>query len=337
MTRNTFDPFRTVLDRLGVVQDLQETVHPDRGLANVTEALDSGVTPVVWADVFSLPYNQYPQIKSMWGTMPILVHGYDGTSFFVADRSKVSWKLSADEFMAARAKVKDIRFRVATLSPPDKTKLQEAVLAGIRQCIGLFCDGSPRGAKDSFGFGAFQNWANMLVNKRNKFSWERVFSTGRDLYQGLAGMVCQPGVFGWIMTWSGGRGASRGLYADFLDEAASLLGKRDLGPVAAKFRQSEKLWCDLAHSALPENIPCLHESGKLLLQRRELFIEKGPAGQDGIRDIDKRLGELAEASKKLNPSSEEVRSLRENLREQVLRIHDVERDAIESLRRAVAK
>ena len=336
MTRNTFDPFPTTLDRLGIIQDLQETIHPDRGLSNVIEALDSGVTPAVWVDVFTLKYNQYPQIKNMWGTMPLLVHGYDGDSLLIADRSKVSWKLSTAEFTAARARVKEIRFRAATLSPPDNTKLKEAVLAGIRQCISLFRDGSPRGAKDSFGFGAFQNWADMLVNKRNKQSWERVFSTGRDLYQGLAGMVCQPGVFSWIMTWSGGPGAARGVYADFLDEAATILERPRLKDVAHRFRQSMELWRRLAQSALPDNIPCLFESGKLLMQRRELFVEKGPAGQDGIREIDKRLDELANASKTLDRSSEEIRNLLANLRDQVLQIRDAEREAIEALRNAVA-
>jgi hypothetical protein len=335
MTRNTFDPFPATLERLGIIQDLQETIHPDRGLSNVIEALDSGVTPVVWVDVFTLKYNQYPQIKNMWGTMPILVHGYNGDSFLIADRSKVSWRLSTEEFMAERARIKDIRFRAATLSPPDKAKLKEAVLSGIRQCIRLFRDGSPRGAKDSFGFGAFQNWADMLVNKRNKQSWERVFSTGRDLYQGLAGMVCQPGVFGWIMTWSGGPGAARGVYADFLDEAATILERPQLNDVAQQFRRSMDLWSRLARSAVPDRIPCLFESGNLLLQRRELFVEKGPAGQDGIRKIDKHLDELANASKTLDPSSEEVRSLLASLRDQVLHLRDTERAAIEALQDAV--
>src|SRR5437016_1346387 len=42
ITRNTFDPFETITDRLGIVQDTRETVDPNRGLANLIEAIESG-------------------------------------------------------------------------------------------------------------------------------------------------------------------------------------------------------------------------------------------------------------------------------------------------------
>src|SRR5438046_1574642 len=53
MTRNTFNPFQTILDRLGIVQDLHETIQPDRGMTNLVEALESGSPAIVWADIFS--------------------------------------------------------------------------------------------------------------------------------------------------------------------------------------------------------------------------------------------------------------------------------------------
>src|SRR5215471_13077749 len=188
LTRNTFRPYRTAIDRLGIVEDTKETVDPKRGLANLSEAIENGSPTIVWADVLSLPYTNVTANQNMWAVMPMVVHSFDGASFHLADRSKVSWKVPADALTAARARVKKARFRIATLSPPDGNKLPTAVEAGIRQCIDLFDGvGAPRGHAENFGFAGLQKWAEMLVNKRNKPSWARVFPTGADMYQALVG------------------------------------------------------------------------------------------------------------------------------------------------------
>src|SRR5579872_3220839 len=229
LTRNTFDPFQAVIDRMGIVQETKETVDPKRALANLVEALENGSAAAVWVDVFSLPYTNLPSNQKIWAMMPVLVHAYDGQSFYVADRSRVSLKLSVEELMAARARVKKDRFRMATFSPPDPKKLPEAITAGIRQCVRLFDGiGAPRGHADNFGFSGFQKWASMLENARNKQSWARVFPSGADLFQALAGRTAQPGVFIWVMTWGAAPDAERGLFADFIEEAAEILNKPKL-------------------------------------------------------------------------------------------------------------
>src|SRR5579864_8719866 len=39
LTRNTFNPFQTIINRLGIIQETQETLDPKRGLANLIRAL----------------------------------------------------------------------------------------------------------------------------------------------------------------------------------------------------------------------------------------------------------------------------------------------------------
>jgi hypothetical protein len=89
LTRNTFNPYRTVIDRLGIIEDTKETVDAKRGLANLIESIESGSPTIVWADVLSLPYTNAPANQNMWAVMPMVVHSYDGASFHLADRSKV--------------------------------------------------------------------------------------------------------------------------------------------------------------------------------------------------------------------------------------------------------
>jgi hypothetical protein len=227
--------------------------------------------------------------------------------------------------------VKKDRFRIATLCPPDPKKLPAAIEAGIRQCSDLFNGtGAPRGHGENFGFGGLQKWADMLVNKRNKQSWARLFPTGADLFQALAGRQTQPGIFVWIMTWGAGPDAERGIFADFLEEAALILAKPKVGSIAAQFRKSAELWHSLAEAALPAGIPLLRETRELLLRQRSLFIEKGPAAADERRQIAARLAEIAKAAAEtLDPSSAAIQRILANLREGVLSIASIaERDRI---------
>ena len=72
LTRNTFQPWDTLLSRLGVVQNIRHTAKPERGVRNLVEALQEGHAPIVWADIFTLPYNALPLDDGMWAMMPLL-------------------------------------------------------------------------------------------------------------------------------------------------------------------------------------------------------------------------------------------------------------------------
>jgi hypothetical protein len=100
-------------------------------------------------------------------------------------------------------------------------------------------------ASDSFGLPAWRKWARTLTNERAAKGWPRVFASG----QGLAGALLstyegiQPvGMFG---------GHLRGLYADFLDEAAALLETPALADAAVAWRDAGERWQALAELVLP--------------------------------------------------------------------------------------
>lgn len=336
LTRNTFDPLETVFERLALPREVIHTTSAARGEENLREALGSGQPAIVWADMFSLSYNTLPYDERNWRVAPVLVYGLEDDCAYLADRAEAPIVIPASELQTARARIKKDKFRVMTLEAPDAGRLAAAVSKGIWECISLYTDAPPRGKRDSFGLAALRYWAKMLTNTRNRHSWIRYFSPGERLWMALAGNVTQPGIFSSIMH-EDGNSAERGMYADFLDEAAVILEKSDLNAVAELFRKSEAEWSTLGRIVLPQNVPVFKETRELLLQKQGLFLEQGVSALEEIRQINARLRELQEHVAREFPMPEnELIDFFNRLAEQVLVIHDCEQTAIEKLQAAMS-
>ena len=336
LTRNTFNPFPTILERLGIAQDVQQTNKPETAEKNLLETLGSGLYPILWADQFSLPYNCLPADEPMWGMMPVLALESDGKSVSVADRSSQPLHISMTELTKARGRVKEDKYRLMTLDVPQPAKLAGAVHKGICQTISLFTEEPPRGGRQNFGFAAYEKLAELLVNTRNKQSWERFFAPGVRMYHALAGSPVQPGAYHWINTWGSADGAERGLYADFLMEADQILKRPLLKDAAEKFLESHKLWLAFADALLPNDVPIFGESKKLIQKKDNLFVEKGESALSEIKKINTRLNELLKQSESDFPlSNAEAADFRANLRNILLKIKTVEEQAVDLLQRAI--
>ena len=126
LTRNTFNPFSTILERLGIAQDIQQTNKAEIAEKNLRDALDTGLVPIVWADQFSLSYNDVEPSDVMWGMMPLLVVESDHNTVTIADRSSQPFHVSREEFTKAHGRVKDGKYRLITLDAPQPAKLAAA-------------------------------------------------------------------------------------------------------------------------------------------------------------------------------------------------------------------
>ncbi len=132
--------------------------------------------------------------------------------------------------------------------------------------------------------------------------------------------------FTHIMLFGKEGGAERDLYADFLDEAGVLLDKAGLRQVANGFRNSARLWDDLAESLLPGLVTPFGETRRLMLRRKRLFLEQGTAARDEILAIGRRLDQIkSEVAADFPLDQAGVVTMREDLSSAVLRIHDLER------------
>lgn len=338
LTRNTFDPLQTLLERLGVVQDVRHTASPEQGRANLLDVLDNGQPALVWADSFMLPYNHSGvDSEQMWAMLPLVVYGQDAESVYIADRSSQPLQVDAKLFLQARGRIKKDKYRVVTLDLPGTDKLAAAVSAGIWDCINLFTEKPPRGSRNNFGLAASQHWAEMLTNTRNKQSWARFFPPGAGMFAALLGNAYSPGLHGWVHGYGGTRQADRGRYADFLDEAALILKKPGLTEAAKAFRQSAAAWDTLLDIALPVDEPLLADGRRLQAEVERLFVEQGQATGNDIQTLKTEFKALRAKGREQFPLDEgQAAELRAAMAAQVLAIHDMEARAIESLKAAMA-
>ena len=332
-TRNTFDPVATLLARLQVKAKRQTTTNPQTAVTHLTTVLTNGQPALVLADSAHLGYNA--QAPRAYPTMlPILVYGYDEAANLVqiADRAQIGLTSTPAELATARAAHAPTKHLLSTLLPPPNfDHLPTAVEESLRSCAALFLDAPPKGPAENFGLAALRKWANLLVDGKDKRGWPKLFPPGPRLAQALSAAFEHIALGGAFAATN--PGAARPLYADFIDEAAALLNRPALREVAAQFRSSGQRWDELAATLLPDTIPALQATRQLLLQRQQLFIQQGNASVDERQAINQKLAALKESTDKEFPmTDEEVIALRDNLRDQLLRLHDQEQAAALHLR-----
>jgi hypothetical protein len=330
LTRNTFDPLDTIYTRLGITTNVRQTAKPEIGVKNLLEVLEGGSPAIVYADMFSLPYNAAPQDEGMWVMLPVLVYGYDEDedAVWIADRSRSPLTVTIEELEVARGRTKKNKYRVLTHEPPKEGKLISAVEGGIRQCIAIFTQLPPKGSKNNFGFLAYKKWAKMMGETSQQGSWNKVFPRGIKFYAGLTSAFNDIAIFGKD------GGAERETYAQFLDEAGTLLSKPALEEVAVKFRSSAGAWDRLAATLLPDEVPLFKETRSLMLSRHHMFLEKGISALDEIHWIDDRLDEIkTEISEDFPLTASQTDELKQGIAGQIMAVHDIEYDAIQELQK----
>ena len=332
LTRNTFDPMQTMLQRLGAVQDVRQTAKTNRAVKNLVDTLENGTPAITWVDAFSLPYDPQTYEFEIAHMYPVVIFGYEEEAdrVSIADRARVPLFATTGQLAAARAKVKKVKHRILMLERPDPDKLEEAVQLGLWDSIKLYTEAPPKGARHNFGFAAYQRWADALRKPKMRGSWEKEFPLGRKMYAGLES------VFSDTHTYGKEGFAERDMFADFLEEAAVILNKPTLRESAAQFRVSAQAWSELGRLLLPDSVPIWAEARDLMLKNQRLFLEQGGAALEEGRANAERLIEIRHTMETDFPLSEdEVISFREGIAEQVLKIHDIEEPAVAAMKEAM--
>ncbi|MBI1294308.1 DUF4872 domain-containing protein [bacterium] len=331
LTRNTFDPFETMMARLGIVQTVQQTAKADKAVDLLVDALADGSPAIVWADHWSLPYNGLGEDEQMWGMMPIVVYGYDvdADCVCIADRARVPLTVSTAQLAAARGRIKKDKHRLLTVDVPDPDKLASAVNAGIWDCIKLFTEKPPKGSADNFGLRAYENWAKLLAKPKQRLSWEKIFAPGPKMYAGLTSAYN----FAFLFGKDEALDAERSLYADFLDEAAVILDKPALRDAATSFRRAAQAWRSLGTTLLPDEIEPLGEARSLMTRRHLRFLQAGEDALDEMRRIDAQLAELRRRMETEFPLTQaEAEAHREGIAEQLITIRAIEAEGVAAMR-----
>ena len=184
--------------------------------------------------------------------------------------------------------------------------------------------------RGNFGLAALEKWATLLTDERDRKGWPRFFPAGRDLLAALLAVFVQ------IELRGRGGGAFRGLYADFLEEAAEVARRRRLKEAAEPFRTAARAWHNLARAALPNAVPALRQLRELTAAREALLTRQGAQGLARAAELTgegRRLRRALEDDFPLQPG--EVLDLLADLRRRVQRIHALESAALQALRAAL--
>jgi hypothetical protein len=323
LTRNTFGNYGwdALAERLGLEQDVQHSTSLDKGRRKLEQALEEGRAPMVWADMATLGYESSEFGEQTWMMTPVIVTAYEqGGDALIADRARRAIRVPAERLDRARGRVKKDRFRLITLDLPSEPDLASAVRGGLRDCIGLYLEGPPKGSAENFGTRGLNRWIERLTKPGAKESWAKVFPAGRPFFSGLTTAFKYA-----LLYWEDDTlTADRLLFAKFLEEAAAILQNSTLIDTAGGFREQAERWTELGEALLPSDVPILNEARGLLVERHCSFLSEGNRDADRLSKIDQRIDELrSEAESELSDAAA-YEAITEGIAEKLAEIRDAE-------------
>ena len=254
------------LERLAVPAAHHETGGARTAARQLDAALASGHPALVTVDRQSVGYWHLPPELEGHDGYPVVVYAEEGERVHVDDRGLAPLTVARPTLDAARARVGSYRHRMCVIEP-DRDEipadvLRAAVRAGLADAAEHLAATS-----DSFGLPAWRKWSRMLTATRGAKAWPVVFADRR----GLAGALLS--AYEGIEPVGPDGGHLRGLYADFLDEAAELLDDAQLTRAATAWRAAGERWHALAEVVLPPG-----RLRELLVEVHAAVVERGDEG-----------------------------------------------------------
>jgi Butirosin biosynthesis protein H, N-terminal/Domain of unknown function (DUF4872) len=319
----------TTCRRLRVPAVVHETGAAGKADAELRAAVGQGVPAIAWVDQQVVGYRQLPAAFAGHGGYPLTVYGVDEQAgvALVDDRNRGRLTVPLDTLAAARAKIPSYRHRLLVLDAPaaelDLEKLRSAARDGLADQVEHLSRPS-----DSFSLPAFRKWARLLTDGRNAKAWPRVFADRAGLFDACAS------IYENVEPVGSGGGNLRGLYAEFLDEAAVLLGKRDLRRAAAAYRDLADRWHGLAEAALPADREPFAEVRRRTGELARL-VGRGDAGRREAAKVAGRLWTARDRWRSAFPADEDVDALLADLARRVADIHRAETAALATLGNAL--
>jgi hypothetical protein len=264
---------RKTCQRLGVPAAVHETGSAGKADAELRAAVGQGVPAIAWADQQILGYRHLPAWLDGRGGPPVTVYALDDAAgvALVDDRNRAPLRVPLDRLAAARARVGSYKHRLLVLDAPaaelDAGGLRQAVRDGLAEQVDHLGQRS-----DSFSLPAFRKWARLLTDRRNAKGWPTVFADRVSLFDACVS------VYEHLEPSGSGGGNLRGLYAEFLDEAAGLLDVPALAKAAAAYREAAARWHEVAEIALPAGREPFAEARRLT-DHLQAQVERGDAAQ----------------------------------------------------------
>jgi len=276
-----------VLGRLGIGHAEEHSGTAKPALAALRAALAGGRAVSCTVDRSSLPWHE-GVFALPTDPYPVVVAGEADGTLFLDDRDPLPHALPETDFVTAWSRHRKGRHHRITVDGPGKpVDLPAAVRAALDTTVAHLTGPVLGNNFDAnFGFSGMARLAAQLRDDRTKSGWVRRFA--------------DPGAFAWALRRMHecleveytAPGATRPLYAAFLDEAAGVLGVERLAQAAQLFRESARHWSMLADRAA-ETADDMGEVAELADRRMAVVMTKGRAGADEIRALSAQIAASA--------------------------------------------
>jgi hypothetical protein len=317
---------QTAAQRLNADCALRETGGRAAATEHLDTALRAGTPAIAWLDLAHLPYLQLTEsLKGHIGHLAVVCGRDDDGAYWVDDRAAQPYRVSAGALAAARARITSYKHRLLLLEPPSHAPdLPAAVEAGLRDCVANLSARS-----DSFSLPALRKWSRLMTDTRNAKGWPVVFKTRRGLYTALKSL------FEGIELSGKSGGGLRGVYAEFLDEAAEVLQRPGLREVAGVYRALAEQWSSLAEAALPDKVATFQETKRLLRQKHAALMQ-GQAGVAIAEPLTVHLATLGRQTSQAFPlEAGGATALFADLSERLAALYAAENEALAKLQAAL--
>lgn len=259
ITRAHPEPYtQNLLARCGAVVREQKTGSTRLAAQYLDAGLDEGRAVVVRVSHLALPWVE-GGIADADEPVDVAVLGeHEDGNLLVDDGSGGLQLIAPEDLAAARAQRKagkNWQAWIPEATGPDVETLVAHVLEAIAQVTGRLLgtrelDGIPAHFAKNFGVAGLRTWAGRLLDTTTATGWTRIFAEPGRLAHGLE-MAVQFLTDGRY----GGPGGLRGLYAEFLDEAAGLPGLEALAGCSDAYRDLAARWDELAGYIDPDVDP----------------------------------------------------------------------------------
>ncbi|MEV4490596.1 DUF4872 domain-containing protein [Micromonospora coxensis] len=319
------------MDRLGVGYQARTTGSSKAAATALHEQLADGAPVLVVPDRQVVGYWHLPPEYALAGRgrpvfsgarrSPVVAYAATDDGIRLDDRNLAPLTVDADTLAEARARVSSTKNRMIVVhTVPEEIALADAVRAGITDCIAQL---DAKAA--TVALPAWTKWSRLVTDQRNAKGWPKLYGKG-----GMATTLLSV----WEHVEPAGLtgGNLRDLYADFLEEAAPLLGDSAdaAADAAALFRQAAQLWHDVAETALPWDVPEYARLRELVATISAGVAAGDSAVADRVEAAETLWDLIAEYDRKPPAEPDLAR-----LSEQIQAVHDTEREAVGALRHVV--
>ena len=318
--------------RLGIDIEVFETGSSKLAAKALADIVASKRPAVAWVDSGLLPHRARPEAMQGGGYHVVAVLDVinDGRTVVIGDLADEPIEIDAKDFAAARSRVKKFKNRLmAVTKPPATIDVATAIGDALTACHAGLLGAGAIGARRHYTLDALTDWADQITGT-NKKSWRHVFPRGKRMWAALTML------YEFVELYGTGGGLCRPIFAAYLAETAERFNRPKLAKMGDGYAIAGRGWSELASTALPSNIAILEEARDCLTERAEIRVSE-PRNRAALDRLTAELAKLELSAAKDFPMTDQGYSAQlDDLREQVLGLHEAEASLRDSLRGQVA-